>query len=47
MRLESEDAQGADDARDAEVVVVEAFEPIAGGVGEVGTGGDEFVFGGG
>ena len=38
--FEAEDPEGADDARDAEVVVVEARDPVKGGGGEVGAGGD-------
>ena len=40
VRFEAEDAEGADDPRDAEVVVVEAGDPVAGGGGEVGGWGD-------
>lgn len=40
MPVETEDAQAADHARDAQVVVVEARAPVSGGAGEVGPGED-------
>ena len=38
MLFEAEDAEAADDARDAEVVVVEAADPVPGRAGEFGAG---------
>lgn len=46
MIREAENAQGADYAGDAEVIVVGALEPVARGKGEVG-GGVDFGGGGG
>lgn len=43
--FEPEDPERADDARDAQVVVVEALEPVAGGAGEVGGRDDGFGIG--
>lgn len=44
MRFQPQHAQAADDAREAEVVVVEALDPVEGGAGEVGAGDDgDFV----
>ena len=36
MRFQTEDAEGANNAREAEVVVVEARDPVAGGGAEIG-----------
>lgn len=38
--FEAEDAQAAENARDPQVVVVEAADPVPGGEGEVGAGAD-------
>lgn len=43
VRSQPEHAQGADDARQAEVVVVEALDPVAGRAGEVGAWDDGLV----